>query len=109
MTDFNENVGVWIKINLVGLYRLTKMMVMANSNGYDDRAKDISLAFSNGVEVDFTLDDTNSWQIIDLVGIRDIITNYVNISIISAYPYSQKRIGFNELTVIGHASGTLAQ
>ena len=72
----------------------------------DFHAKDIKLEFSNGEQVDFTLDDTNEWQTIDLEGIgNDIITDYVSISVNSAYPIIYQNIGFSELTVFGYATG----
>ena len=104
-TKGGDTVGAWIRINLVGEYRLTKMMVMG-PQGMEHPAKDISLAFSNGVPVDFTLDDTKSWQTIDLVGIgNDILTNYANISVISVY--HQGDVRFSELKVFGYASGMI--
>ena len=84
-TRHDETIGAWIKINLVGVYRLTKMMVLV-LHGPNHSPKDVSLAFSNGEQVDFTLDDKIDWQTIDLVGIgNDIITNYVKITVNSVY------------------------
>ena len=56
-TKRNEIIGAWIKINLDGVYSLTKMMLMLMGAKY--HAKDVSLAFSNGEQLDFTLHDTN--------------------------------------------------
>ena len=72
----------------------------------DHKAKDVSLEYWNGEQVDFTLKDTKSWQTIDLEGIgNDIITDYVSISVNSAYPIIYQNIGFSELTVFGYATG----
>ena len=107
MTKNHESIGAWIKINLVGVYRLTKMMVMEFNDAYVAKAKDISLTFSNGEQVGFTLDDTNKWQTIDLEGIgNDIITNYVKITVNSLYPSAQY-VAFSELKVFGYAPGML--
>ena len=66
--------------------------------------KDISLEFLNGEPVDFTLDDTFEWQTINLEGMgNDIITNYVNISVVSVYQNFDD--GFTELKIFGYASG----
>ena len=78
------------------------MMVLVLNNHYP---KDISLAFSNGEQVDFTLDDTQEWQTIDLMGVgNDIITNYANISVNSVYPQPDQFVIFTELKVFGYAS-----
>ena len=100
-TTEDDIIGAWIKLNFVGAYRLTKMMVY----GFFDSAKDISLAFSNGVQMNFTLNNAANWQTIDLEGIgNDIITIYANFSVISVYPdhhVYQKYIQFRELKVFG--------
>ena len=71
---------------------------------YRTHFKDIKLAFLDGESVDFTLDDTSEWQTITLEGIgNEIITNYVNISVISVYQDSDD--GFAELKLFGHATG----
>ena len=71
-------------------------------------AKDISLAFSNGEQVDFTLDDTSEFQTIDLEGIgNEIITNYVNITVISMNPEGYPEAYFGEFKVFGYASGMI--
>ena len=68
-------------------------------------ANDISLTFSNGDQVDFSLDDTDEWQTIDLMGIgNDIITNYANISVNSVYPQPYQYVIFSELKIFGYAS-----
>ena len=78
-------------------------MVMSR-NGYEYKYhfKDVKLEFLNGASVDFTLDDTDEWQTLALDGI-DIITNYVNISVLSVYQDGDN--GFTELAVFGHATG----
>ena len=93
-----ENIGAWIRINLDGVYRLTKLMVMSYQCDRDQHFKDISIEFWYGEPVYFTLDDTNEWQTIDLEGLRKD-TNYVNISSISVYQDSND--GFAELKVFG--------
>ena len=71
---------------------------------YTCHFKDISLEFLNGEPVGFTLDDTTEWQTIDLEGIGNvIITNYVNVSVISVYQNGDD--GFAELKVFGQATG----
>ena len=81
------------------------MMVMGQFVYYNN-AKDVSLQFSNGVQVDFTLDDTTSWQTIDLEGIgNDIISNYVKITVNTCYPNGIYGTGFYGLKVFGPASG----
>ena len=103
--DYNNFLvfGAWIKVNLVGAYQLTKIMVWKWCD-----AKDISLAFSNGVQMDFTLEDTTSWQTIDLEGIgNNIITSYVNITVNGVYPNTCTVVGFRELKVFGYASGMI--
>ena len=56
--------------------------------------------------MDFTFEDTESWQTIDLEGIgNDIITNYVKITVNSVYPNTCTVVGFRELKVFGYASG----
>ena len=78
---------------------------MVKSRHWENRHfKDISIQFLYGEPVEFTLDDTSIWQTIDFMGIgNDIITNYVNISVISVYDEAYG--GFSELKVFGHASG----
>jgi len=101
-TKNNEAIGAWIRINLDGVYRLTKMMVKMF---YTYPAKDVSLEFSNGVQVDSTLDFNGEWQTIDLMGIgNDIITNYANISVNSIYSTNYQFVIFSELKVFGYAS-----
>ena len=81
------------------------MMVMGYQPYNRYNAKDISLQFLNGVKLDFSLDNTNEWQTIDLMGIgNDIITNYANISVNSVYPQPNQYVVFSELKVFGYAS-----
>ena len=102
-TKDDVNVGSWIKLNLVGVYRLTKIMVMQRHDGSIYHPKDISLEFSSGEEVYFTLNNSMEYQTIELDGIgSEIITNYVNISVITSY--TKEEIGFAELKVFGPAS-----
>ena len=78
---------------------------MAKSRHWENRHfKDISIQSLYGEPVEFTLDDTSIWQTIDFIGIgNDIITNYVNISVISIY--SETYGGIAKLKVFGHTSG----
>ena len=80
---------------------------MIMSRNYKDGSqhfKDVLLEFLNGEPVNFTLDDTNEWQTIEFEGIgTDIITNYLNISVVSVYRNNDD--GFAELKVFGHATG----
>ena len=65
--------------------------------------KDISLQFLNGVKLDFTLDNTNEWQTMDLMGIgNNIITNYANISVNTVYPDKYQAVSLIELKVFGY-------
>ena len=109
MTKNNEYVGAWIKINLDGVYRLSQMMVLDHTDDHYT-GQNISLSFSNGEQVGFTLDDVmgTSWQTIDLVGIgNDIITNYVKISFISFYYHRYPSVAFRELKVFRNTSGMI--
>ena len=103
VTKHQEDVGAWIKLNLDGVYRLTKIMVMGRPAL---NFKDISLEFLNGEPVHFTLEDNIEWQTIklDRLLMQDIITDYVKISVLSIYIKSDD--GFRELKVFGHPSGT---
>ena len=70
--------------------------------------KDISLDFAYGASVDFTITGNQAWQTIELEGIgNDIITNYVNISVITIYPGGDMDRGFREIKVFGYASGIM--
>ena len=79
------------------------MMVMGYQPDATHNTKDISLQFLNGVKLDFTLDNTNEWQTMDLMGIgNNIITNYANISVNSVYPQQHPSVLFVELKVFGY-------
>ena len=80
-------------------------MVLDRHDWCDEcRSKRISLGFSNGEQVGFTLDNTNAWQTIELEGIgNDIKSNYVNISTITSY--TDKEVGFAEIKVFGWYAG----
>ena len=106
-TEDDLNVGSWIKFNLVGVCRLTKIMVMGRDCGGGNLAKDVSLQFLNGVQMDFTLDDTLSWQTIDLEGIgKHIMTDSAKITIDSVYRRNTGcETGFREFQVFGLTLG----
>ena len=91
-----EGVGAWIKVNLDGLYQITKIMFLQRNGEY---FKDISLEFSESDPVDYTLSASRSWEDLEL----DIITNYVKISVINIHYGTNP--GFGELKVFGCALG----
>ena len=92
----SEGVGAWIKVNLAGLYQITKIMFLQRNGEY---FKDISIEFSESDPVDYTLSASRSWEDLEL----DIITNYVKISVINIHYGSNP--GFGELKVFGCALG----
>ena len=82
-------------------------MLMSRHHG-DQHFKDISLEFLYGEPVNFTLDDTNEWQTIDLEGMgNEVITNYVKITVNSVYQTANLNVGFGELKIFGYASGMI--
>ena len=103
----NQGVGAWIKINFEGLYRLTKISVMQRP--YDEYFKEISIEFTDGTPVDFTLPYTypsHDWADIDLTDYPDMITTgYVNISVKSVYREANN--GFSEVKVYGCGAGKI--
>ena len=92
----SEGVGAWIKVNLNGLYQITKIMFLQRNGEY---FKDISLEFSESDPVDYTLSASRSWEDLEL----DIITNYVKISVTNIHYGTNP--GFGELKVFGCALG----
>ena len=96
----NEGVGAWIKVNLDGLYQITKIMFrQRNSREY---FKDISLEFLESDPVDFTLSASTVWEDLELDESSNN-TNYVKISAIDVH--TGHNLGFAELKVFGCASG----
>ena len=102
-----EGVGAWIKIDFDQFYRLTKINVMQRPN--DEYFKDISLEFSDGTFVDYTLNYTypsKEWAEIDLSSYGNLSnTNYVNISAHSVY--TKLNNGFSEIKVFGCPIGKI--
>jgi len=95
----SEGVGAWIKVNLNGLYQITKIMFLQRNGEY---FKDISLEFLESDPVDFTLSASTVWEDLELDE-RNINTNYVKISAINVH--TGANFGFSELKVFGCAQG----
>ena len=110
-----HNIGAWIKINFLRVFRLTKVMTMNREIPYvaTNNFKNISLQFLDGNNVDFTLTDTDDrvWDIIDMVSNGNIIiSSYVNITVLSIYgDYLEMRDGLTELRVYGCIVGMIMQ
>ena len=98
-----QGAGAWIKINLDGFHRLTKMMVLQR-RGTKEKFKDISLELSINTVLNSTLRNEMVWETIAFEDVNTV-TNYVNISALSVY--NQFNNGFAELKVFGCASGTI--
>ena len=97
----NEGVGAWLKVNLDGLYQITKIMFIGRATSREN-FKDISLEFLEGKPVDFKLSASKVWEELELDD-SNIITNYVKISAVSVH--NGRNFGFAELKVFGCAKG----
>ena len=95
----NEGDGAWIQLNLDTFYRLSKVMILQR---YSERFKDVTLEFSVGATVDFTLGNSKAWEQIELDD-NNITTDYVKI--IGTNVYIEGYPGFAELKIFGCASG----
>ena len=96
----NEGVGAWIKVNLDGLYQITKIMFRQRNGG--EYFKYISLEFLEREKIYFNLSASTVWEDLELDE-RNINTNYVKISAIDVY--TGANFGFSELKVFGCAQG----
>ena len=101
--EHDKLIGAWIKIKF-DQHRLTKVMVMQrNVDGTDRHGfKDITLEFSHGGPVYFTLlKEIGIYQTIELDKMgTNTFTNYVNITALTIYEDTFDA-GFSELRVFG--------
>ena len=97
----NEGDGAWIQVFLYVPYRLTKIMILQRQNEY---FKDVSLEFSVGAPVSFTLSNHKVWETIELDD-DSILTFYVKITAINVY--NKINNGFAELKLFGCAPDSL--
>ena len=98
---YKEGDGAWIQLNLESFYRLSRVMILQR---YSERFKDVTVGFSVGATVDFTLSNSKVWEEIDLHD-TNITTNFVKITGINVY--NKGYPGFAELKVFGCASGMI--
>ena len=94
-----EGDGAWIRLNLDIPYRVTKIMILHSLN---EGFKDVSLEFSVGDPVNFTLGNRRVWETIELDD-NSILTDYVKIT--GRNVYDKVNNGFAELKILGCASG----
>ncbi|CAI9737174.1 Hypothetical predicted protein [Octopus vulgaris] len=96
----SEGVGSWIKIGFSSFYLLKRTRIMQHSSAHE-QSKDIMMAFSDGSTQMFTLSQNNgtSWKddlaIWDTFDLKPVLTNSVNITVLSVY--SSYNNGFREV------------
>ncbi|GAB1601953.1 hypothetical protein Ahia01_000473900 [Argonauta hians] len=95
-----EGVGSWIKLGFSTFYLIKRARIMQHSSIHE-QTKDIMMTFSDGSNQTFTLSENNgtSWKdevaIWDDFHLKPVLTNTVNISVLSVY--SSYNNGFREL------------
>ena len=77
---------------------------MIRQRGGNERFKDVSLEFSVGAPINFTLSNRQVWETLELDG-NNIFADHVKITGINVY--NKINNGFAELKVFGCASGMI--
>ena len=106
-----KGTGSWIQLNLGAFYKVETIRIKHRSSGgspLSEMFKGISLEFSDGKKVDFTLNNipfTNGLVWNDIVFPQDPMSDYVKITATSVYGTINN--GFSDIRVYGCREGNL--
>ena len=98
----NQAQRPWINISLENDYKL-EIVNIKQPNEEDYRLKDISLAFSHGISIDYVLKNTQDWN--EVVLPNSPISNFIRITGKSRHITTNDYIGFADIQVFGCSLG----
>ena len=104
----SEGIGAWIQLNFGGLYQVENIKIKHKDNNRGEMFKNISLEFSNGRIVNYTLNNyfnnypTKYWNEIDLIN-NPPASEFVKITATSVYGSGHN--GFADVRVYGCLTG----
>ena len=106
-----EGTGAWIQLNFDKYYRIDQIDIKHRSNGMEperEMFKDVSLEFSFGKNVNFTLNNIPFtkglvWNTLELS--NSLVSNYVKITALSVHYNPHYNNGFSQIRIYGRAEG----
>ena len=99
-----QGIGAWIQVNFGHVYQVEKIKIKhRTNNNQNEMFKDISLEFSDGTKVDYTLNNVHQdWNAVAID--KRPISKFVKITAKSVYGTINN--GFSEIRVFGCLKGT---
>ena len=108
-----EGIGAWIQLNFEHTFKITSIRIKHRATGEDPSSelfKGMSIEFSDGNHVEFTLNDNHhqsenglTWNDIELPS--NPVSNYLKITVTSVYSSSNN--GFSDIEIFGCVTGIL--
>ena len=101
----NEGIGAWIQLDFGSLYQVVYIRIKHRTNNLQkEMFKNITLEFSDGTKVDYTLNDQHKyWNVVDLAD-NAPVSDFVKITATSVYGAVNN--GFSDVRVFGCLTGS---
>ena len=98
----NQDQKPWIQLNFETTYKIENIKIKTTTSAIY-KVKDISLAFSQGANVEYELTNDQNWNEVALTNFP--ISKFVNITGKSGYGITTQYYGFSDIQVFGCVTG----